>query len=924
MGILEDHGELAAQQLGALVDVLAEVPLQRSYVTLPGALFLDPECADINFNIPDLWASSRALFDGLQARHQEHVKSHIAYSTNLTDTDENVRGLASRCFIDLGTRGSPYCCMIARELEAMEDRGEPWEMTAASARVLANLGNAMCDQWQRHRALLERLLLHMPAKDYKKFGCKDPGFWHQDALRQHIELYPAKVQQMLVLLRDPAKPDTRLVAACVLGNLSAASPLVVTAMQLLAADSDSRVREQALRLGYQALCQAEEAEFLMPGAWVGALTEVLASLVGVDLIPTYYDTNHIYHIECRNRVSGIEQLWASRLARALGALAAQATRKLNTDMEHGRSLQAAALGEEERACNMTQAQELFSEMDTQRSGSVSFAEFNIWLQNGGVDVLWNIKQGQGDRLFAYLASLDHTACRCDYYDTDLSRWDVQGLRSDIDVIKAEAASQTVALEELLACLETYEPNLAKRTDVRTVFNTVASFLTIASCALLRKKVQSQELQSVLDTLGDAAVGEHTVATRAPVLAASVQDKITEQLDCLCARLRLQFLRAIPRERLRPPLRCPFCPGNSFGGFMCDMSFAEHLKHIHNQMSMPMRCPYCIKKNKQFANMRNWLAHRDAVHDDMRAKPNKQGDYDYYMVSQIEFDKVHHTYLEAQDRTRATALQNLSRGVDVIKRISRDALGSKEMTFRGDENDRNVLWTSLVKSLQTVFEQKDSSNEALLDLIDAMKEVNAVYNTPYSRSLTRASLVAIRNSACGALDEMVAEKQFLASLDLVFYEKLVVTPLRLDVELAIYAHILEMWVQANPNPDRVKHLDAAGTIAPLRVLRHRYLAFTLDTLVCKQLIAKFEEQLTTAGLTLTARKSTIEEHPPRRNSSFRPRRLTVVFTIPNNNKASKSGAHVSEGIPPATQTPLLDAAPAGTVNASGAGASGMSA
>eukprot|EP00854_Cymbomonas_tetramitiformis_P008220 gene8220-9769_t len=612
MGILEDHGELAAQQLGALVDVLAE------------------------------------------------------------DTDENVRGLASRCFIDLGTRGSPYCCMIARELEAMEDRGEPWEMTAASARVLANLGNAMCDQWQRHRALLERLLLHMPAKDYKKFGCKDPGFWHQDALRQHIELYPAKVQQMLVLLRDPAKPDTRLVAACVLGNLSAASPLVVTAMQLLAADSDSRVREQALRLGYQALCQAEEAEFLMPGAWVGALTEVLASLVGVDLIPTYYDTNHIYHIECRNRVSGIEQLWASRLARALGALAAQATRcavamvfgwaRDIDPVTRRRALtavtamgphavrgcnQAAALGEEERACNMTQAQELFSEMDTQRSGSVSFAEFNIWLQNGGVDVLWNIKQGQGDRLFAYLASLDHTACRCDYYDTDLSRWDVQGLRSDIDVIKAEAASQTVALEELLACLETYEPNLAKRTDVRTVFNTVASFLTIASCALLRKKVQSQELQSVLDTLGDAAVGEHTVATRAPVLAASVQDKITEQLDCLCARLRLQFLRAIPRERLRPPLRCPFCPGNSFGGFMCDMSFAEHLKHIHNQMSMPMRCPYCIKKNKQFANMRNWLAHRDAVHDDMRAKPNKQGDYDYYMVSQIEFDKVHHTYLEAQ-------------------------------------------------------------------------------------------------------------------------------------------------------------------------------------------------------------------------------------------------------------------------------------
>ena len=55
-------------------------------------------------------------------------------------------------------------------------------------------------------------------------------------------------------------------------------------------------------------------------------------------------------------------------------------------------------------------------------------------------------------------------------------------------------------------------------------------------------------------------------------------------------------------------------------------------------------------------------------------------------------------LAAPDRTRATAVRNSSWDVDVIKRISRDALGNKEATFRGDEKERNVLWTSLVKSL----------------------------------------------------------------------------------------------------------------------------------------------------------------------------------------------------------------------------------
>ncbi|KAK3234963.1 hypothetical protein CYMTET_54813 [Cymbomonas tetramitiformis] len=62
--------------------------------------------------------------------------------------------------------------------------------------------------------------------------------------------------------------------------------------------------------------------------------------------------------------------------------------------------------------------------------------------------------------------------------------------------------------------------------------------------------------------------------------------------------------------------------------------------------------------------------------------------------------------------------------------------------------------------------------------------------------------------------MIAKKQLLASLDTDFYNK-VITPLRLGVELAkvepedIFAHILEVWEQANSG--RVKqHLPSAAT------------------------------------------------------------------------------------------------------------------
>ncbi|KAK3249497.1 hypothetical protein CYMTET_41050 [Cymbomonas tetramitiformis] len=231
-------------------------------------------------------------------------------------------------------------------------------------------------------------------------------------------------------------------------------------------------------------------------------------------------------------------------------------------------------------------------------------------------------------------------------------------------------------------------------------------------------------------------------------------------------------------------------------------------------------------------------------------------------------------LTAADRTRATAIQNSTWDVDIIKRISRDALGSKDETFRGDESNRNTLWTSIVKSLQRAFEQKDPTNAALFDLADATKEVNAIFNAILFSTLTsltspnsparrwvdasgRASpqdgkrallevtkrliprvvrplghyeelcsiffnsekdpdpliqdfdacLTAIGNGPSGPLDEMMAKKQLLASLDTEFYDK-VITPLRLDVELAkvdledIYAHVLEIW---DANAGRRRHV-----------------------------------------------------------------------------------------------------------------------
>ncbi|KAK3235720.1 hypothetical protein CYMTET_54096 [Cymbomonas tetramitiformis] len=129
-------------------------------------------------------------------------------------------------------------------------------------------------------------------------------------------------------------------------------------------------------------------------------------------------------------------------------------------------------------------------------------------------------------------------------------------------------------------------------------------------------------------------------------------------------------------------------------------------------------------------------------------------------------------LTAPDRNRATVVLNSSWDVELIKRISRGALGTKDSTFRGDdEKERNVLWTSLVKFIKSAFEQKDSSNDVLFDLANATKEAG------------QAAMTGLPPWTLGS-----------------FYKD-VITPLRLGVDIDkldledIYAHVLELGQHA---------------------------------------------------------------------------------------------------------------------------------
>ncbi|KAK3239447.1 hypothetical protein CYMTET_50631 [Cymbomonas tetramitiformis] len=80
-------------------------------------------------------------------------------------------------------------------------------------------------------------------------------------------------------------------------------------------------------------------------------------------------------------------------------------------------------------------------------------------------------------------------------------------------------------------------------------------------------------------------------------------------------------------------------------------------------------------------------------------------------------------LATGDRTRANGVLRHSTWDDVVKRVSKDSTGTKDSTFSGSEKNRNVLWTSILKTVQQEFETKQSGNDALFDLADATKEAN---------------------------------------------------------------------------------------------------------------------------------------------------------------------------------------------------------
>ncbi|KAK3268336.1 hypothetical protein CYMTET_23152 [Cymbomonas tetramitiformis] len=212
--------------------------------------------------------------------------------------------------------------------------------------------------------------------------------------------------------------------------------------------------------------------------------------------------------------------------------------------------------------------------------------------------------------------------------------------------------------------------------------------------------------------------------------------------------------------------------------------------------------------------------------------------------------------------------------------------------------RTATWTSIVKSLQTAFEQKEAANTALFDLADATKEVNVIFNGILFSTLTsstspnstarrwveasgRASprngkrallevtkrliprvvrplghyeelcsifvdpkldpdpliqdfdgcLTAIRNGASGALDDMVAKKQLLASLDTTFYDK------------------------ANPDNGRIKQDTASvSTIG----VAYSGLPYGMDV---QKLIKDFQVHIDAANEVLSSLKDNVDDDKP---------------------------------------------------------------
>ncbi|KAK3235950.1 hypothetical protein CYMTET_53887 [Cymbomonas tetramitiformis] len=91
-------------------------------------------------------------------------------------------------------------------------------------------------------------------------------------------------------------------------------------------------------------------------------------------------------------------------------------------------------------------------------------------------------------------------------------------------------------------------------------------------------------------------------------------------------------------------------------------------------------------------------------------------------------------LAAADRTRSNAVLQSLWDTDVVKRVAKDTLGNKSSSFSGSEPHRQVLWDSLVNSLQPSFVTKENTNENIFNLVDLDKEVNPIFNDILLRSL----------------------------------------------------------------------------------------------------------------------------------------------------------------------------------------------
>ncbi|KAK3279395.1 hypothetical protein CYMTET_12719 [Cymbomonas tetramitiformis] len=186
--------------------------------------------------------------------------------------------------------------------------------------------------------------------------------------------------------------------------------------------------------------------------------------------------------------------------------------------------------------------------------------------------------------------------------------------------------------------------------------------------------------------------------------------------------------------------------------------------------------------------------------------------------------------DVYDERRATVVLQLTRDIDVVKRVAKDTLGNKASSFSGSvEPHRRVLWDSLISSRQQSFAAKDSNSDDMFDLVDLGKErlLLEITKRPlplghrplrHHEELLNISFGADDDpeplvtqfyeclnaiDGAGAFDEKAAKRQLLAALDPDFYREVITRPLRLDTELVkvpleeIFTHVLHIGFMPPP-------------------------------------------------------------------------------------------------------------------------------